>query len=129
MKWYNLVFFHIFKRYYKNGNYKSDIPWLTASVIISLSTYFYITNILRLFLLVTHHTLHIDKLLFILFGFIFCIINYIWFVGDKRYLQIYTDFKIKYANDRLTDIFSWIYIIVGFLSIGVIALLKVKLGE
>ncbi len=128
MKWYNLVFFHIFKRYYKNGNYKNDIPWLTVSVIISLSTYFYITNILRLFLLITQHTLHIDKLLFILFGFIFCILNYIWFVGNKRYLQIYADFKIKYANDRLTDILSWVYIIIGFLSSGAIALLKLKLG-
>ncbi len=42
MNWYNLVFYHIFKRYYKDGKYKNDIPSLTASVIVGVSSYFYI---------------------------------------------------------------------------------------
>jgi hypothetical protein len=124
MNWYNLVFYHIFKRYYNDGKYKNDIPWLTALVIISVSSSFYILSglILIYYFFVNKNIPIINKYPIILLGFTFAVINYLWFANNKRYLNIYKHYNTNTANRR-SEIFSWVFVILGFASVPFVALL------
>lgn len=124
MNWYKLVFFHVFKCYYKNGKYTNDIPWLTATGIVSVSTGFLLSSIFLLF-----YYFFIDTKLpkldntFTLIGFIFILINYFWITNKKRYLIIYESYRKSNKNNKVSEVLSWVYIIVGFISLPIIAII------
>jgi len=127
MEWFNIIFFHIFKRYYKNGRYKNDIPWLTASGIIGVASSFYLFS----FYLLGHLWVYgfvphkINKNIIIPLGFFVTFLIVAWFVGKKRYLSIYNKFKDQYSKDRLTETLSWIFVIAPYiLFISLILILK-----
>ncbi len=124
MNWYNLVFYHIFKRYYKDNKYKNDIPWLTATGIISVPTFFLLTSVFAIiyYLFVESNVPQIGST-FTIFGLAFTVINYLWFTYNKRYLSIYEHYKTSATNNRRTEILSWLYIILGFASLPLVALL------
>jgi hypothetical protein len=44
MEWYRLIFFHVFKVYYRDGDFRNDVPWFTATVLISASLWTYFTR-------------------------------------------------------------------------------------
>ena len=115
MNWYNLVFYHIFKRYYKDGKYKNDIPWLTVSVIMGMSSFLYVLNGLILSnYFVNKNILILNKNPIIILAFVFVIINFLWFTKNKRYLSIYDYYKTSKLDNRRTEILAWLYIIFGF---------------
>jgi hypothetical protein len=117
MTWYNLVFFHVFKRYYKNGRYKNDIPWLTASVIVGVSTMFYIFSFTYLtYFFVNGEMLELDKKSFLTLGISFVAINWLWFTGGNRYLMIFHSFKERYLRDKLTETLSWVYVFGAYVA-------------
>lgn len=124
MNWYNLVFYHVFKRYYKDNKYKNDIPWLTATGIISVPTFFLLTSVFAIiyYLFVESNVPQIGST-FTIFGLAFTVINYLWFTYNKRYLSIYEHYKTSATNNRRTEILSWLYIILGFASLPLVALL------
>ena len=115
MKWYNLIFFHVFKRYYKNGKFKNDIPWLTATGIVGMATFFYLVFIYILFyyFIFKKSPEAPNKLPFIISGFIVLVANCFWFIGNKRYLTIYEMYKEKYRNDKITEVLSWIFVVLA----------------
>ena len=124
MNWYDLVFFHIFKRYYKNGRYKNDVPWLTASIILGVSSSFYILSglLLSYYFFVSKEVPILNKYLILLLGFIFVILNFIWFTYNKRYKVIYEHCNTLADNSKKTEILSWIYIILGYISVPLVAI-------
>jgi glucan phosphoethanolaminetransferase (alkaline phosphatase superfamily) len=127
MNWYNLVFYHIFVRYYKNGKYKNDIPWLTVSVLVGVCSYFYFLNVILLgyFFFISKNAPLLENFRTAIIGggFVFVIINYFWFTYKKRYLKIFKEYKTSNNSNRVTEILSWIYLIVGFASVPIAALI------
>lgn len=125
MNWYKLIFFHIFKRYYKNGEFRNDIPWLTASVIIGVSSSFYVLSlvVLTYYVFIDNNVPTLNKTHIIICGFVFAAINYLWFTYKKRYLKIYEEYRTSNKNNRVTEVLSWIYIIMGFASVPIVALI------
>jgi len=125
MNLYKLIFFHIFKRYYKNGTFKNDIPWLTASVILGVSSSFYVISLLILsyYVFIDNDVPTLNKYPIIICGFVFVVINYLWFTYKKRYLKIHEEYQISNKSNKITEVLSWIYIIVGFASVPIVALI------
>lgn len=113
--WYNLIFFHVFRRYYKNGRYRNDIPWLTASVIVGMSSLLYLlTAIVLIYYFANGEMPELDKRYALPIGVAFVALNCLWFIGDDRYLRIFDEFKESYLKDRFTEILSWFYIFAAY---------------
>ncbi len=58
---------------------------------------------------------------FTIIGCVFVFFNYLWFTHKKRYLKIYEEYQTSSKNNRVTEILVWIYIIVGFASVPIVA--------
>ena len=125
MSWYKIIFFHVFKRYYKDGKFTNDIPWLTASIIVSVSSSFYVFSLMDLFcfFLIDQNLPMVDGYSFHIIGFAFALANYLWFTHQRRYLKIYEEYRKSDKNNNVTAILSWIYIILGFASVPIAALI------
>lgn len=124
MNWYHLIFFHVFKRYYKDGKYTNDIPWLTATGIVSVPTGFLISTfyLLIYYFFIDRDVPKLDNT-FTLLGCAFVFLNYLWFIYQKRYLKIYEEYRESDKNNKVTAVLSWIYIILGFASVPIAALI------
>ncbi|SFH34612.1 hypothetical protein [Pontibacter chinhatensis] len=125
--WYNLIFFHVFKRYYKNGRHKNDIPWLTASGIVGVSSLLYLFIITALtYFLVNGEMPEFDGKYSLLFCTSFVALNWMWFTGGNRYLEIYNGFKDKYTEDKLTEALSWSYVF-GAYIVFIVVIITLKM--
>lgn len=118
MNWYEIIFFNIFKKYYKNGRYKNDIPWLTATGIVVCSTFFNLFSIT----IVVHELLNpekefilINKSLYMLIFSVFYLVNYLFFIYQKRYLIIFEKYKKSKYDTKFFTIISFGYSILSFL--------------
>ena len=117
MTWYNLIFFHVFKRYYKNGRYKNDVPWLTAAGIVGVSSLLYLFTITALTYYFTKGEMpDVDKKYALPLGVAFIALNWFWFTGGSRYLKIFENFKERYLRDKLTETLSWVYILGAYVT-------------
>ena len=78
MSWYKIIFFHVFKRYYKDGKFINDIPWLTTSVIVGVSSSFYLLSltVLFYFFFIDHDVPQLNKYPILICGFVFAVANY-----------------------------------------------------
>lgn len=125
MNWYQVIFFHIFKLYYKDGKYTNDIPWLTASVIVGVSTSFYLLSLVVLcyFFFIGRDVPLLNKYPILICGFVFSVANYLWFTYKKRYLKIYDQYRTSNKNNNVTAVLSWTYIILGFALVPVVTLI------
>jgi hypothetical protein len=118
------IFFHIFKRYYKSGQYRNDIPWLTATGIISVSTFLFMTGVCGLiyYFLISKNVPELTNI-YTVFGIVFTTINYLWFTYKKRYLKIYEEYRASNKNNRIIEVISWVYLVMGFASVPITALI------
>lgn len=125
MSWYKVIFFHVFQRFYKNGKFTNDIPWLTASVIMGVSSSFYLLSltVLFYFFFFDHNVPPLNKYLILICGFVFTFINYLWLTHQKRYLKIYEEYRTSDKNNKVTAMLSWAFIILGLASVPISALL------
>ncbi|MCG3164424.1 MAG: hypothetical protein POELPBGB_00178 [Bacteroidia bacterium] len=128
MKWYKIIFFHVFKRYYKNGMYKNDLPWLTASSIIAVSSSFYVFSfyLLAYYFINGYMPDHLEKRIIIPIGFLIVIPIVIWFVSKKRYLTIYNELRTSHSNHKSSEILSWLFVFGAYLLFVVLTLLRNK---
>ncbi|WP_418513990.1 hypothetical protein [Corallibacter sp.] len=117
MKILNILFFHVYNAYYKDGNYSNDIPHLTAYGIVgfSLSTLFTTTI---MFILTLLNIKLIDYyFLVILVGTLLLLFYYFFY--EKKYDTIYNLIKdSKWDNFRF-KIASWLIVFLGFASVFV----------
>ncbi|MCJ8167106.1 hypothetical protein MKJ04_19850 [Pontibacter sp. E15-1] len=117
MTWYNLIFFHVFKRYYKNGRYGNDIPWLTASGIVGVSSQLYLFTFTALVYFYTYGEMpELEKKYLLSLGFVFVALNWLWFIGGNRYLKIFDNFKERYLRDKFTETLSWVYVLGAYVA-------------
>lgn len=124
MSWYKIIFFHVFRRYYKDGKFTNDIPWLTTSVIVGVSSSFYLLSltVLFYFFFIDHDVPQLSKYPILICGFVFAVANCLWFTYKKRYLKIYQEYRISDKNNKVTAVLSWIYIIFGYALVPIVAI-------
>ena len=127
MKIYDVIFFHVFKRYNKGGVYRDDIPWLTASSIMGVSCFLYFISFYDIvYFLIKGYIPEISKPIFLPIGLIIALANLFWFMFNKRYLVIYDAHKEKYGKDVFTEILAWLYVI-GSLVLFTATIIKLRL--
>lgn len=121
MEWYRLIFFHVFKVYYKDGNYKNDVPWFTATVLISASLWTYFTSAMVIFvnLLGSDFSNVVSKNVFIGLAFVFVIVNTVYFKRGARYIHIFRKHRHSANDKRSIGALSWFIVIGGLLSLPV----------
>lgn len=112
MKIFDYLFFGIFNSYYKDGNYKNDIPWLTAMSIFAAMFFFNITSVLDLFS--NREGYPVSKSMGYVIGVIGVLLSYVLFVSGKRYEIIYKTFSILDRKQRLKNkIAAWFYVLMS----------------
>jgi hypothetical protein len=110
MKVIDYLFFGIYNSYYKDGNYKNDIPWYTAMMIFGAM--FFLNVSLILSLLSPRKGFPVNKPMALVIGGCCVLLSYFLFVWKKRYVSIYETYS-KY-NDRqkvINKVLSWLYFI------------------
>jgi hypothetical protein len=124
MKVHSIIFFHVFKRYYKDGKFTNDIPWLTTSVIVGVSSSFYLISLTVLFsyFFFDRNLPKLNEYPMLICNAVFVVANYLWFTHRKRYLKIYEEYRTSDKNNKITEFLSWIYILLGFVSVPITAL-------
>lgn len=112
MKIFDYLFFGIFNSYYKDGNYKNDIPWLTAMSIFAAMFFLNITSILDLFS--NREGYPVSKSMGYVIGVTGVLLSYVLFVSGKRYEIIYKTFSILDRKQRLKNkIAAWFYVLMS----------------
>lgn len=117
MKIIKIYYFHIYNSYFKDGNYKNDIPSLTAFGIVgcSLATLFVtiLTNLfVRIFNKLPNYFSVVSIFTLILFYLFFKL------VYKFKYKKIYKEFKNSKWDRTIYKIFSWLVLPVAFVLIG-----------
>lgn len=124
MNWYDLIFFHVFKLYYKDGAYRRDNPPLTASVILGMSSFVLVVALLMAmdYLFVSHEKMVIgnQKPLFITVGMVFVGFNYLLF--RRRFKNIYNKYRYSSYDNWKYRLVAFLYIVLAFFSAPLAAL-------
>lgn len=125
MECYNLIFFHVFKFYFKDGNYKNDIPWLTASVLMAASSLAYSVGATAIIahLLNMDLTTMVNRHVFIVGAFIFVFANNMYFRIRDRYMAIFEKYRNSQKDTMQNAILCWLIVIGGFISVPVLLFL------
>lgn len=111
------IYFYIFNSYYKDGNYRNDIPWFTSLGIIAFSLSLYLVG---LFLLVQEYILFNKFINFsfelthiLLFGLSVWLVLYLLLIKDGKYLEIYEQYKSQ--RSTLGKLLAWGITLLSFL--------------
>ena len=76
------------------------------------------------YFIVNNNVPEINKNIIISLGFLIAAGNYYWFVNNKRYLKIYNQYRMSNKNNKLTAVFSWLYLLLAFALIPIIAVIN-----
>ena len=117
---FRVLFFHIYNAYYKNGNYKNDIPHLTAFGIVGTSLSIMIV-VTVLFVLKTAAETELPKLLIILLTIVCLAFFGFLFLVKSKYSSIYQQIKGSKWDNIGFKILSWVIVILGFAFAGLFA--------
>ena len=117
---FKIIFFHIYNRYYNDGDYKNDIPHLTAFGIVGTSVSIMFVVILMLLMKVfakpMMQTWQLVLLTSAILGFFANM-----FLARTKYRSIYEEIKGSKWDTVFVKILSWIVIAIGFASAGFFA--------
>jgi hypothetical protein len=124
MKVIDYIFFGIFNTYYKDGNYKNDIPEYTAMMIFGAM--FFLNILALLWFFSSGDGSPISKPIAFVIGGFCVLLSYLLFMYRKRYESIYNAFSSYNRRQRqLNKLVAWTYIALSFLAIFLPAFLKV----
>ena len=127
MRVIDYIFFGIFNTYYKDGNYKKDIPWYTTMMIFSGMFFLNISSILYLFS--SKKGYPVSKPIGFVIGGFCVLLSYLLFIYHKRYESIYTAFSSYDKKQRLLNkSVAWTYIGLSILSAFLPSFLKMVHG-
>jgi hypothetical protein len=114
MKLVEVIFYHIYKSYYKGGNYRNDIPHVTAFGIVSCSIIIiFITGFLTFLRLFTEQLVN-KGLVISLFVFLSVVLFY-FLLYKSKYKRIYTEIKGSRWDTVFFKILSWSVLVIAFL--------------
>lgn len=118
MKFFKIIFFHIYNSYYKDGNFHNDIPFLTAYGITGTS----ISCAAMTVLAVTNYLITCSKpsVLMSISIFAICMVAcFFIYIYNSKFETIYSDIKDSKWDNTSTKFVVWIIIISGYSSVGV----------
>ena len=122
MKFLNSIYFHVYNAYYKDGNYTSDIPHLTAFGIVGCS----FSLLLAVIVSLLNYSLNESRLSFelIIGVLVLGLILFIFlFLFQKKYEKIYEDIKGSELDSLPIKVLSWLIVATGFATVGLYAYL------
>lgn len=124
MNWYKIIFFHIFQCFYKGGKYSNDIPSLRSTVVVSVSSSFYLlSSFYWIYFLLFNEKPKLAEHSITVCGFLFVIANYVWFNYRRKYLLIYEKYVYSRVNTRIVALACWVYVLSGFATVPISALI------
>lgn len=115
MKFLHVIYFHVYNSYYKDGNYKNDIPHLTAYGVVGVSLSLLIVgigNIIKFSL--TEHKLSTQGYLWLMLPSL--LLFYFVFLNKGKYNDIYKELKGSDWDKTAIKILAWVIVIIGFVS-------------
>lgn len=117
MNFLKVIYFHVYNAYYKDGNYTNDIPYLTAYGITATSIG---CLTLTLVALTNYGVLGTRLPVEVCFAvFLICLVLFfILFIYNTKYKDIYSIVKGSRWDTVTVKISVWIFIGLGFASIG-----------
>lgn len=111
MKVLDYLFFGIYNSYYKDGNYKNDVPWYGGLIIF---TGVFFCNVFTLMVVVLDGG-PISKSFWYIIGLVCLATSYLLFIRNKRYEIIYNEMsKLSRPKRLLNKVLSWVYVIGSF---------------
>lgn len=112
-----VIYFHIYNAYYKDGNYKNDIPHLTAFSITSTSIGCLTLTLIALLNYGLKGTSLPAEICFIVFLVCF-VLFFVLFLYNERYKEVYNSAKGSKSDATWVKILVWVVVILGFASVG-----------
>lgn len=115
MKFLHVIYFHVYNSYYQDGNYKNDIPHLTAFGIVGVSLSFLVVgigNVIKFAL--TEHKLSTQEYLWLMLSSLS--LFYLVFLNRGKYNVIYKELKGSDWDRSAIKILAWVIIVVGIVS-------------
>lgn len=111
------LFFGIYNSYYKDGNYKNDMPWYNGMAIFLFTFWCNIITILDV-LNSSKNKFPVEKLTSFIIAAVCLIISYLLFVRNRRYDTIYNRYKnFNKTNRIINKVVSWTYVIGSIVAI------------
>lgn len=127
----NRLFYIIYNSYYKDGEYKNDIPSLTVGGIFTISFFSIGLSIFNVIGCINPLYSKIKIGNFVaFFSIFFCgLIVYFLFYHNKRYRKIYETYKDNvFLNSKLAKRFSFFIVILFILSPIILVMIQTKIN-
>jgi hypothetical protein len=117
-----IIYFHIYNAYYQDGNFKNDIPPLTAYGIVGCSLSLIIAALVNLikFSIISRKLSNQEYLLVVIPSMV---LFYFLLSHKKKYETIYQKLKNSSFDKLLIKVLAWSIIFFGLLSFVLIAYL------
>lgn len=115
-----IIFFHIYNSYYNDGSYRNDVPHWTAFAITACS----LACLIVTFVCVIVNLVTGGRPTALLLYPIFLVLLIYFFYNilfKKKYQIIYTQLIGGRWDTKIMRCFSWIIILIGFISVGLYA--------
>ncbi len=113
MKLIEVLFYHIYKSYYKGGKYRNDVPHLTAFGIVACSIIIiFITGFLTFLRLFTDRLFSYG--LVISLFVVLTVVLFYFLLYNSKYKRIYTEIKGSKWDTFFFKILSWSVLAVAF---------------
>ncbi len=109
-----LFYFHIYNTYYKDGDYTSDIPHLTAYGWVGTSLGCTVLVIFSIVGDMINGARMPNAVVWFAFG-VTLPVAYFYFVYKRKYERIYTEFKGSKMNRKQIKIVSWVFVLAQFI--------------
>jgi hypothetical protein len=109
MKVLDYLFFGVFNSYYKDGNFKNDIPWYTAMMIFGAMFFLNVSSVMMLFSSKSGYP--VSKQVGFIIGGCCVLLSYFLFAWKKRYENIYSEFsKYDRRQRSINRLMGWLYV-------------------
>ncbi len=117
----DFIFYIIYNAYYKDGNYKNDMPAFTVFILFTLAFFCILLMLADVKVLLTEgpyvKELGLKKYHIYLLGLMGAVITYLMFYINKRYVNIYDTYKdSRFANGYTGKIIGWTGLFIMILS-------------
>lgn len=124
MKIIDIIFYYIFKRYFQGGNYRNDIPWFTASALLSVSLNLYVICffIIYKYLAVGHFPTQLNVEIGLPLNLLLFLVIILYFKTNNRYMKIYNTYKT--SSKLVHEIAAWIFVAGGLVLFIIVVILK-----
>ena len=117
MKAFNVIFYHVYNCYYKDGKYTNDVPHLTAFGLVGSSLTMSCLAVFALFnSIINNSRLSVGTSLAIVIAGM--LLFFFLFLFNSRYDRIYNEINGSKLDNLFMKIAAWGVVVMGFVSVG-----------